>query len=89
VAASALVLLAAGLAARRGPRARDAAYAVAVMFLIQLGAGVVNLALLAPIWMQLVHLTLADLTWLALVRLAAVTLAEPAPQPALEAAQLA
>jgi len=81
VAACALVLFAAGLAARRGPRSRDAAYAVAIMFLVQLGAGVLNLALLAPIWMQLVHLALADITWLAVVHLAAVTLAEPAPEP--------
>ncbi|MCS6915208.1 MAG: COX15/CtaA family protein [Myxococcales bacterium] len=42
-----------------------------LLYLAQLGAGVVNLALLAPIWMQLVHLGLADLTWIALVLLAA------------------
>jgi cytochrome c oxidase assembly protein subunit 15 len=41
----------------------------------QLLAGVVNLVLLAPTWMQLVHLLLADLLWLALVGLAAATLA--------------
>jgi cytochrome c oxidase assembly protein subunit 15 len=34
-------------------------------------AGIANLALLAPAWMQLVHLALADLTWIALVALAA------------------
>jgi cytochrome c oxidase assembly protein subunit 15 len=37
----------------------------------QVGAGIANLALLAPAWMQLVHLALADLTWIALVALAA------------------
>ena len=42
----------------------------------QLLAGVVNLLLLAPVWMQLVHLLLADLLWIALVLLCASTLAE-------------
>ena len=42
---------------------------VRVLFLIllQIAAGVVNLALLAPVWMQLVHLALADLLWIAVV----------------------
>jgi hypothetical protein len=34
----------------------------------------VNLLLLAPVWMQLVHLLLADLLWIALVLLSAATL---------------
>jgi len=34
-------------------------------------AGMINLGLLAPVWMQLVHLLLADLVWIALVLLAA------------------
>jgi cytochrome c oxidase assembly protein subunit 15 len=34
----------------------------------------VNLILLAPVWMQIVHLLLADLVWIALVLLAAQTL---------------
>ena len=41
----------------------------------QLLAGLVNLVLLAPIWMQLVHLLLADLLWIVLVLLAVATLA--------------
>jgi heme A synthase len=39
--------------------------------LVQLVAGLVNVALLAPIWLQLVHLLLADLAWISLVLLAA------------------
>jgi hypothetical protein len=35
----------------------------------------VNLLLLAPVWMQLVHLLLADLLWITLVLLCAATLA--------------
>lgn len=73
-------------ALRPSPRVKDAAYGVGIAFLLQLGAGLLNLALLAPTWMQLVHLLLADVVWLAVVRLAAVALAEPAPEPSAHAA---
>lgn len=46
-----------------------------VLLLFQLGAGVINITLLAPVWMQLVHLFLADLIWIALVLLTASALA--------------
>ena len=39
------------------------------LFVFQLVAGLVNLVLLAPIWMQIVHLFLADLVWITLVLL--------------------
>ena len=38
-------------------------------FVVQVGAGLTNLLLLAPIPMQLLHLLLADCVWLALVLL--------------------
>ena len=41
---------------------------------LQVAAGALNLALLAPIWMQMVHLLLADLVWIALILLGASTL---------------
>jgi heme a synthase len=44
---------------------------VLVLALVQLGAGAVNVTLLAPVWMQIVHLFLADSLWIALVLLAA------------------
>jgi hypothetical protein len=47
---------------------------------LQLTAGLVNLALLAPVWMQLLHLLLADAVWLAAVLLGASALAEDAPR---------
>jgi heme A synthase len=47
---------------------------VAGLFFIQMGAGLLNLILLAPIWMQLVHLFLADMVWISLVLLAASVL---------------
>ncbi|PKN94204.1 MAG: cytochrome oxidase assembly protein [Chloroflexi bacterium HGW-Chloroflexi-6] len=47
------------------------ALALAGMILIQWTAGLVNVVLLAPIWMQLLHLFLADLVWIFYVLLAA------------------
>lgn len=38
-----------------------------LLVLLQLGAGTANVALLAPVWLQLVHLLLADLLWITLV----------------------
>lgn len=37
--------------------------------LLQLAAGIINVLLLAPVWMQLIHLLLADLVWIILVLL--------------------
>lgn len=44
------------------------------LVIIQLAAGVINLFLLAPIPMQLIHLLLADMVWIALILFSAVTL---------------
>lgn len=52
------------------------AQAVVGLVGIQLVAGAVNVLLLTPIWMQLVHLLLADLLWLSLVLLGASSLSE-------------
>ena len=46
-------------------------------YIIQLVAGLINLILLAPVWMQIIHLLLADLVWLLLILLAAETLSLP------------
>ncbi|MDF2694093.1 MAG: Heme synthase, cytochrome oxidase biosis protein Cox15-CtaA [Labilithrix sp.] len=64
-----LVLGAAGLvrALSTSPRARRLARAVTILYVVQFAAGIVNLSLLAPVAMQLVHLLLADATWIALV----------------------
>ena len=37
------------------------------MLLLQMAAGIVNILLLAPVWMQILHLLIADLLWVALV----------------------
>ena len=72
-----VVALAAGVSAVRRPNpvVRRLALATISLVVTQLLAGLVNLVLLAPIWMQLVHLLLADLLWIVLVLLAAATLA--------------
>jgi len=49
------------------------------LFLLQLAAGLTNLVLKAPVWMQLVHLLLADLVWICLVFLSASVLSLPGP----------
>jgi cytochrome c oxidase assembly protein subunit 15 len=59
---------------------RRAAGALACLVAAQLVVGLVNLLLLAPVGLQLVHLVLADLVWLALVTLGASALAGDAPR---------
>lgn len=53
------------LASRDGKRA---ALVLGVAVSLQVAGGFLNLALLAPTWMQLVHLLLADVVWLAFVQ---------------------
>ncbi|MBF5043443.1 heme A synthase [Aggregicoccus sp. 17bor-14] len=78
------VVGAAALVARarpHSPEVQRAARTLGLLYALQLAAGVVNLVLLAPVAMQLVHLLLADLVWISLVRLGALALAAPAPAP--------
>jgi cytochrome c oxidase assembly protein subunit 15 len=54
--------------ARLQPNAdRRGILAIEILVTLQFVAGIVNVVLLAPIWMQIVHLLLADLVWLAVV----------------------
>ena len=46
------------------------------IIILQLNAGLLNVFLLAPVWMQLVHLFLADALWISLIILAAAILAQ-------------
>jgi heme A synthase len=48
--------------------------------LLQLAAGIVNLLLLAPVWMQIVHLFLAESLWTVLVLLSASVLSGEIPE---------
>jgi heme A synthase len=67
------LLFAASSAVRARPLAevKHMAAMLSGLVLAQLCAGAVNLALLAPVWLQLVHLLLADLLWIVLVVLSA------------------
>jgi heme A synthase len=56
--------------------ARQPAIAAIALVCLQIAAGVMNVALLAPLWMQVTHLLLADLLWIAVV-----LLCESAGQP--------
>lgn len=50
-------------------RPQRIALVVILLFVLQLCAGVINLVLLAPVWLQITHLMLADALWIALVLL--------------------
>ncbi len=51
------------------------------LYLGQLAVGLVNVRLLAPVALQLVHLLLTDLIWIGLILLAASALGEPKARP--------
>ena len=84
-----LVAFAAGrvLRATADGRARRTAWAVSGLALLQLALGLLNVVLLAPVWLQIVHLLLADLLWIAFVLLAVRTLSLPQVAPVREEAQ--
>jgi heme A synthase len=65
---------------------RGLAWAVAGLALLQLAVGLLNVVLLAPVWLQIVHLLLADVLWIAYVLLAVRALSLPFPAPTPEAA---
>jgi heme A synthase len=59
--------------------------AASALAVAQVGAGLLDVVTRAPVWMQLVHLMLADSVWVALVLTAAAALAEaPEAAPAVE-----
>lgn len=71
-----LVLTAAWLAnvKRPGPATQKLARAVMALYVCQLLLGALNVALKAPVWIQLVHLLLSNLIWITLLLLAASAL---------------
>jgi len=74
-----LVALAATFAARGGGRiVSGLARGLGTLVVAQWVAGLTNVALLAPVWLQLTHLLLADLLWIVLVLLGAAVLAQSA-----------
>jgi len=71
------ILILSGLTALFRPQALVKRFTMILigLFMAQLIAGLVNLVLLAPIPMQIIHLLLADLVWIALVLLGAANFA--------------
>jgi heme A synthase len=67
---------------RPGAAADRLSRVLVALFFVQLAAGAVNVVLLAPVWMQIVHLLLADAVWMALVLTAAAALADESPAEA-------
>jgi heme A synthase len=65
---------------RPAPDVRRFAVGIGGLFAVELGLGVLNVGLLAPIWMQLIHLLVADLLWMQLVLLVLAALSVPVPQ---------
>jgi heme A synthase len=80
------LLIVARVVARARPAAatRTLSWVLTGIVVLQVLAGVTNVALLAPIWLQMIHLLLAHLLWISLVLLGASALAvrDPAPAPA-------
>jgi heme A synthase len=74
---AALIVVAANFvrALRPAGSVRVLSRVAAVLAIAQVGAGLLDVATLAPVWLQLVHLVMADLVWVALVLLAAAALA--------------
>ncbi|MFT3766242.1 MAG: COX15/CtaA family protein [Minicystis sp.] len=74
------------IAARRGPLAQKLSAGLGALVVTQLLLGVVNFMLLAPAWMQMVHLLVADLVWIVFVLLGVTALAERGEEAAIHGA---
>ena len=61
------------------PQLRRTGWLLLVIFGVQLFLGVLNVALKAPVWLQLVHLLVADAIWILFVLLVAQVLAVAQP----------
>src|SRR4030095_7649705 len=80
IGVSGLLILTAYSARSRQPKndGKRCSPALIALVFVQLGAGAINLLLHAPIWLQLLHLLLSDLVWVALVLLGCSALQQPA-----------
>jgi heme A synthase len=74
MAAIGIVLGVRRLAEGRGPTAARLARAVSSLAVLQVSLGMLNVFLLAPVWLQLAHLLVADGLWVTLILLGASVL---------------
>jgi protoheme IX farnesyltransferase len=72
---------------RPSPNTKQWMRATVSLFLLQMGLGLLNLFLLAPVWMQIVHLAVADAIWISLVFLSASALAVDCKRVEMEAVE--
>ena len=77
-AGASLMLVAPRLGAADDRLAQRLGRATLILAATQMLGGIVNVLLLAPVWMQIVHLLLADLLWIVFVLLGAQALGAPA-----------
>jgi heme o synthase len=82
VSVGVFLILIAGLMSHLRPTTEVKRYAgfLGGLFVTELALGCLNFMLGAPVWMQLVHLFVADLMWVSLTMLAAAALATDAPR---------
>lgn len=75
---AALVVIASAsrLSRSAGPRAGWLARMVTALVIVQAGLGLLNVILLAPVWLQLTHLLVADGIWIGIVLLGATALSD-------------
>jgi len=76
------IVLATTMRDRHQPGVQRWARIAQLLVATQIAAGFVNVILLAPLWMQVVHLFLADSVWIALLLVGANALAAPAAEEA-------
>lgn len=66
-----------GSSASRNRFSRSA-IALIILFFVQVGVGMTNVLFLAPVWLQIAHLFLADVLWVLLVVVSADLILKPA-----------
>jgi protoheme IX farnesyltransferase len=69
---------------RPSPQVQLWAKTALAIFCFQIGFGLLNVLNLAPIWMQIVHLLIADCIWISLVMMSYAALSQDAPRAVLE-----
>ena len=79
-AATVIAVISTRLARRGGVFGARTGRTVAALALLQVGLGFLNVVLLAPVWLQMLHLLIADTIWIGFVMLGADALTAPSPQ---------
>lgn len=79
--AGALMIGSGAIAVGKGKAAWRLAMAIVGLSALQIALGFVNVLLLAPVWMQMIHLLVADLLWVGFVLFGAAVLSAPSEGP--------